>query len=86
MTKITEHKMEFYYWSNNQHKSGDYSTKTVLERKINCFIHFSLREKNEEEIPWSIVPFLVSAFLIFFLGTFWNGANSTTAGYSLPTN
>ena len=35
-------------------------------------------------IPFSIVPALLSAFF-FSLGTFWNGANSTTAIDSLPT-
>ena len=34
-------------------------------------------------IPFSIVPALVSAFF-FSLGTFWKGANSTTAMDSLP--
>lgn len=35
-------------------------------------------------VPCSMVPFLESAFFVFFLGTFWKGANSTTAGNSLP--
>ncbi len=44
------------------------------------------KQGNTFPVPSSIVPFLESLFLTFFLGTFWYGANSTMAEYSPPEN
>lgn len=58
------------------------TTGNVWAARLICGLRIQpLKRKGS---PSSMLPVLVSFFFSFFLAIFWNGANSTTAGYSRP--
>lgn len=58
------------------------TTGNVWSARLICGLRIQpLKRKGS---PSSMLPVLVSFFFSFFLAIFWNGANSTTAGYSRP--